>query len=889
MKSSSTDSGKNDEHVFTSIERTEYNILSEFLSNKNLKIKNLQTAETEQQQQLSNLLDDDDDDDDDAGADGSMLDSEEEDDDFVLNNQKGKNEESVKVVENHLISLVDDLAQEDACLPHGRPVESSEESMMVEKKTAENMEENGKIEHVGATIQRPNVTKDIDLLDGRPGGRAAAKEATRRILHIPLDGLATGDDESKASGNEPRKRQKNSSSVVQRVNWVECDRCGKWRKLPAHISLDLLPETWFCEMNSWDTSTANCQAPEPIPSPVKKSVPSEKDKATLQAQVLIQPSTSLGEEEKKNDGQESPPSNGSSIVQATDSNGLSRPLVLSVPSQYELSGQLPDTSLATNTVSAPQPAMSHPANLPRLSVLPPPHHFMNPFSGTSPMHAMMHHHLGQGPRQHHVFMAPPHYQHLQSPTSSHPHGVISPSMQQLAGMFQQHPHFFGPLAAGGGLLHPGTPVSLGMNSVYGAHPMSLNTLGSLYPNGVVTVGGGTQPRPQAAGQTSAPLDSSKNKVKTEQPRIVPSSIPTAQPSNAGQANHCQPTSKSEPSTKAPIQTEANLGQKTEALFQWVQCDRCQKWRRLPGVLDTKNLPEKWFCEMNVWDNSRRTCEAPEETEPVENHDKEQQQLLSLAKSGSIANKAKQGESKRSGKRGAGTKSVTKSKVTRVNSISSIDTTSSPPVPQRRASTNEQQQSVQQRKVEQNVTITQSTTAWNNGVPNGTTKRIKPVWNWVQCEKRSCRKWRRLPQDIDPESLPERWVCAMNSWDPRFASCMADEEDADEVDAEDGAEPVCVSVVNHTNGSNDTTVNKDPGKLSYRELIFTAEGKLRPPFSDRASLTSIFAIGTRINNGKLHDIEAYADSPYYDSRGRDFDTSRASTGPKSGKGSRSFLL
>uniref|UniRef100_A0A7S3JR02 FACT complex subunit SSRP1 n=1 Tax=Aureoumbra lagunensis TaxID=44058 RepID=A0A7S3JR02_9STRA len=83
MKSSSTDSGKNDEHVFTSIERTEYNILSEFLSNKNLKIKNLQTAETEQQQQLSNLLDDDDDDDDDAGADGSMLDSEEEDDDFV--------------------------------------------------------------------------------------------------------------------------------------------------------------------------------------------------------------------------------------------------------------------------------------------------------------------------------------------------------------------------------------------------------------------------------------------------------------------------------------------------------------------------------------------------------------------------------------------------------------------------------------------------------------------------------------------------------------------------------------------------------------------------------------------------------------------------------------
>ncbi|KAA8517539.1 hypothetical protein F0562_017831 [Nyssa sinensis] len=48
--------------------------------------------------------------------------------------------------------------------------------------------------------------------------------------------------------------------------------------------------------------------------------------------------------------------------------------------------------------------------------------------------------------------------------------------------------------------------------------------------------------------------------------------------------------------------------------QWVQCDSCSKWRRLPANI---LLPPKWTCPDNVWDQSRCSCSAPDELSPRE--------------------------------------------------------------------------------------------------------------------------------------------------------------------------------------------------------------------------------------------------------------------------------
>ncbi|GAA0140865.1 hypothetical protein LIER_02137 [Lithospermum erythrorhizon] len=43
--------------------------------------------------------------------------------------------------------------------------------------------------------------------------------------------------------------------------------------------------------------------------------------------------------------------------------------------------------------------------------------------------------------------------------------------------------------------------------------------------------------------------------------------------------------------------------------QWVQCDSCCKWRRLPvDIL----IPAKWSCSDNMWDSRRCSCSAPED-------------------------------------------------------------------------------------------------------------------------------------------------------------------------------------------------------------------------------------------------------------------------------------
>ena len=48
------------------------------------------------------------------------------------------------------------------------------------------------------------------------------------------------------------------------ANWVQCEnpKCLKWRKLPWHVDLDLLPEKFFCKDNQWNSDSNSCNAPE---------------------------------------------------------------------------------------------------------------------------------------------------------------------------------------------------------------------------------------------------------------------------------------------------------------------------------------------------------------------------------------------------------------------------------------------------------------------------------------------------------------------------------------------------------------------------------------------------------------------------------------------------
>ncbi|XP_043852225.1 MORC family CW-type zinc finger protein 3 isoform X2 [Dromiciops gliroides] len=53
---------------------------------------------------------------------------------------------------------------------------------------------------------------------------------------------------------------------------------------------------------------------------------------------------------------------------------------------------------------------------------------------------------------------------------------------------------------------------------------------------------------------------------------------------------------------------------------------------------------------------------------------------------------------------------------------------------------------------------------------------QPDQTWVQCD--SCLKWRKLPDGIIIDNLPEKWYCSLNP-DPQFRSCSVPEEPEDE--------------------------------------------------------------------------------------------------------------
>ncbi|KAG6550178.1 hypothetical protein Mapa_008136 [Marchantia paleacea] len=59
-----------------------------------------------------------------------------------------------------------------------------------------------------------------------------------------------------------------------------------------------------------------------------------------------------------------------------------------------------------------------------------------------------------------------------------------------------------------------------------------------------------------------------------------------------------------------VVSETNDGQAHfEPDREWVQCDKCRKWRKLPGGVHTSDLPEEWFCYMKPYS---KTCSEPEE-------------------------------------------------------------------------------------------------------------------------------------------------------------------------------------------------------------------------------------------------------------------------------------
>ncbi|XP_023739192.1 cysteine-tryptophan domain-containing zinc finger protein 3 [Lactuca sativa] len=65
----------------------------------------------------------------------------------------------------------------------------------------------------------------------------------------------------------------------------------------------------------------------------------------------------------------------------------------------------------------------------------------------------------------------------------------------------------------------------------------------------------------------------------------------------------------------------------------------------------------------------------------------------------------------------------------------------------------------------------------NGLPAESAIQVVPAApsdHWVGCDR--CEKWRLLPIGIEPENLPDKWLCSMSTWLPGRNSCDISEDE-----------------------------------------------------------------------------------------------------------------
>lgn len=336
--------------------------------------------------------------------------------------------------------------------------------------------------------------------------------------------------------------------------------------------------------------------------------------------------------------------------------------------------------------------------------------------------------------------------------------------------------------------------------------------------------------------------------------------------------------------------------------KWVQCEnaQCGKWRVVPSSIDFSLLPAVWFCYLNSWAPELAKCSAanPPEVE------------VFLMKSHSKKSTAPPPPSSSSGSRPskklkAGGEAAVSSPDGAAAAATALtlagvtgDVPTKPPKPAKvpKGGVNppvatSSQSSVVASGVADILlgtgTAGSNGSATSAGVSSGkgsnavaelpvssssalsaagkNRKGLKPmdgikktVLEWAQCEK--CNKWRKLPQHIKSSTLPDKWFCSMNHWDPVRASCAVPEE----VDQEPlGASPLPSSqnwypMPGHIgSGAAQGGVRPKRSKLSYSELLYASTGHLRKTYTSESSTLSF-----EYNGRVYHRDDQYKDSSMY---------------------------
>lgn len=69
-----------------------------------------------------------------------------------------------------------------------------------------------------------------------------------------------------------RMKQKCSNKNTMEVNWVKCNICGRKRKIPSNVDIDVISPKFKCNLNIWDSKYASCAVAEEVLTDTKYGI-----------------------------------------------------------------------------------------------------------------------------------------------------------------------------------------------------------------------------------------------------------------------------------------------------------------------------------------------------------------------------------------------------------------------------------------------------------------------------------------------------------------------------------------------------------------------------------------------------------------------------------------
>jgi hypothetical protein len=358
--------------------------------------------------------------------------------------------------------------------------------------------------------------------------------------------------------------------------WVECEKCSKWRRLPNHISADSIPDVWECSMTTWNAKYSSCTAPEEV----VKTLEDKSALKTEKAGTTLKGSARHGGDGPHADGRHHRHKSEDDSPAAISTDGRRRKDTGSSDDLKKLGllskGDLREHGLGKghkrkhlesddekddaasgvkfdkrkkgrrgrgSGVSNKQWVQCDNASCGKWRSLPP-----NLKLSDLPSKWYCKNNTNREFAACTAPLEPDHNDRSGGDGSSNATGAEAGNKQPGQGIVERH-------------------------KKHASHKKGANTAG--------------------AGSGLSRSGASSDDLKKQSEKMPIGGRPGQDPASG-----------------------AKRGKK-KATWSWVQCERCDKWRKLPPSVSVDRLPEKWFCHMNQWDPNRASCSAEQELDDKE--------------------------------------------------------------------------------------------------------------------------------------------------------------------------------------------------------------------------------------------------------------------------------